>query len=344
MDDSDMDPPIESECKSLDKDLPSSKFDEDFTSYVDLYSLEDVSLDKEDKTYFSKWYTSFSEKFSHYYKEKAKEKNENISPKRCRNLNYHINYLIFQIYQKELDYKNEEDQKLFKSSIESLKKNIKSLFAVSEKINCERDEKDYTSSMNIVKKLDDYCENRDHLRSVIKDKKEKCQDLIDYVNKKYDCFFNNDSCIIDIDAEEKKTFAISDDCTLYNIPKTFSYFECNNYELPYRIQSIPHCPSQYASIFDQIVAPLKYYIEDVPYLNEILNYPKYACLAVFGIVLIPPILCKFSPLRQLRYRKKRKSSRRKNIDSDVNDVLFSYAGYEPQLTENETYHIAYPNV
>ncbi|KMZ76657.1 hypothetical protein PVIIG_05145 [Plasmodium vivax India VII] len=228
MDDSDMDPPIESECKSLDKDLPSSKFDEDFTSYVDLYSLEDVSLDKEDKTYFSK----------------------------C------------------------------------LKKNIKSLFAVSEKINCERDEKDYTSSMNIVKKLDDYCENRDHLRSVIKDKKEKCQDLIDYVNKKYDCFFNNDSCIIDIDAEEKKTFAISDDCTLYNIPKTFSYFECNNYELPYRIQSIPHCPSQYASIFDQIVAPLKYYIEDVPYLNEILNYPQYACLAVFGIVLIPPILCK----------------------------------------------------
>ncbi|KJP88307.1 hypothetical protein AK88_02088 [Plasmodium fragile] len=84
----------------------------------------------------------------------------------------------------------------------------------------------------MVKKLYDYCEKRDHLRSAIDDKKEKYKDLI----------------------------------------------------------YLPH---------------LKYYICDVPYLHEILNYPKYAFLEVI-----------------LR-KKKRKSSSRNNIDMDTNNVLFN---------------------
>ncbi|KJP88308.1 hypothetical protein AK88_02089 [Plasmodium fragile] len=87
--------------------FPSSIFDKDFTSYINLYSLLDVSLDTQDQTYFSKRYINLTEIFSHYYKKKkAKEGNSSISQKCYGNFNYHINYFIFHIYIKRFYYIN----------------------------------------------------------------------------------------------------------------------------------------------------------------------------------------------------------------------------------------------
>ncbi|SBT84025.1 PIR protein [Plasmodium ovale] len=86
------------------------------------------------------------------------------------------------------------------------------------------------SLINIQKryKLGRFCENRDYLKSKCKavqiEKRNidnNCYYLTKYVNKYYDIFLAQESCLPDKNDDPDNPFFISDECSLYDMTKTF---------------------------------------------------------------------------------------------------------------------------
>ncbi|KMZ79444.1 hypothetical protein PVIIG_04120, partial [Plasmodium vivax India VII] len=255
---------------TLNEELPSSIFDDEFSRYIDLSTLESAALENGDID-LGKWIKQFTEKFSEKYKEIFNTRDKNINAKRCRDLNYHVDYVEDLILQLASKGEHGKKFKIPEDYIKTMKQNMESLFNQSSNYNCTRDDKGYVSEMHTRKALDDFCENRDYLYEHIDDSNNNCDRLTTYVKEKYNCFFNENTCILDPNNGNEKPLMINDTCTLYDIPATFSNFKCKEFKIHNMIQSIPHCPKANMSFFDQALEHIYGYVD---YIHDLTSIPK----------------------------------------------------------------------
>ncbi|KMZ98467.1 hypothetical protein PVNG_05244 [Plasmodium vivax North Korean] len=275
-----------SKCKSLDDNLPSSEFDKQFRQSINLDTLENAALYKENKVNIENWLQNFTTQFSHYYNKESVKWHKNIHGKRCRDLNYYVDYIIDLI--SELEFKGNRGKrvKASKTEIDTVKQSMKSLFKHSDKFKCDREEEDYVKRIPIKKDLDDFCENRDYLYGYLDNSNKDCDRLTTYVKEKYDFFFNENTCILDPNNGNEKPLKINDNCTLYDIPKTFSYGHCSNDEMPHRIKSIPHCPAAETFTFGKFLQYISDYMQYIPGISFIQDNLLYVGIGVGGALTL----------------------------------------------------------
>ncbi|SBT57425.1 PIR Superfamily Protein [Plasmodium ovale wallikeri] len=271
---------LEQQCDYNQNDLPSYIFDQEFTKSIELDKLEDVILGDTDVNHIFTWSSNFAEKFSHYYKVKSMKWPIYLHKKRCSDLNYWINYIIDLLQQIKNKYGRRSGNNIPSDFIDQIKEKIKNLFTEPQHFQCKREEHDYTDKITLRKKLSDYCENRDHLFMSPRND-ENCQKLSEFINRKYNCFFNEDTCIIDNYPKENNLLDISPNCSFYNILSTFPYLQCDKYREKYRIQSIPYCPNRH-KIDDDI--SFESPVVGGDYVTELLqNIAFYTCLILLGV-------------------------------------------------------------
>ncbi|SBT02428.1 PIR Superfamily Protein [Plasmodium ovale curtisi] len=271
---------LEQRCDSNDNTLPSSVFDTEFTKSFNLKLIEDVAFGSNSLTDLSAWYEKFTEKFLHYYITESNRWPLYIRKKRCEDLNYWINYIIDLLQQIKKMYGRKRGSHIHIGFIANVKEQIKNLFTEPLHFQCKRDERDYTNEITLRKKLSDYCENRDHLFMTTRNDK-NCEKLSEFINRKYNCFFNEDTCIIDDYPRENNLLDISSNCSFYNILSTFPYLTCDKYREKYRIQSIPYCPNRH-KIDDDI--SFESPVVGGDYVTELLqNIAFYTCLILLGV-------------------------------------------------------------
>ncbi|KMZ96006.1 hypothetical protein PVNG_02855 [Plasmodium vivax North Korean] len=93
---------------------------------------------------------------------------------------------------------------------------------------CKREEDPYkTKPVEIMKKLDDYCEIRDNNRcNILKDKNE-CIKYNSYVNRKKQYFSDEKKKICDTSDCSRNNYTIDANCTLNNMEDTFREINCD---------------------------------------------------------------------------------------------------------------------
>ncbi|CAG9473035.1 unnamed protein product [Plasmodium vivax] len=101
---------------------------------------------------------------------------------------------------------------------------------------CERQYQEINIS-DISKRIDlmSYCMNRDYFKSLLRSsrrsdsyKKEICRSFSEYTNDYYNKLIEGIGCIDNINDNNVHKYEISEDCTLYNIPKTFPKCEAHS--------------------------------------------------------------------------------------------------------------------
>ncbi|SBT58545.1 PIR Superfamily Protein [Plasmodium ovale wallikeri] len=160
--------------------------------------------------------------------------------KRCRYLNYWIH--------KEInDYKSKHEISDVISNEDDFISHVWDKLKQMEHNKCERDTNNFPiEHMKIRKELDDFCTNREIFRHQKKNT-HSCNDFNEWINEKYNKYFSEDNCpkykkIIELYTKEEGIFHISDNCTFYDIPRTFPTFRCNNrYYYAKRIKTISNC-------------------------------------------------------------------------------------------------------
>ncbi|VUZ97226.1 PIR protein [Plasmodium vivax] len=301
-----------SKCNTLNKELPSSLFDDKFRESTDLSTLENAALEN-GFIKIEEWIKKFTEKFSEKYKEIFNAGDNNIHAKRCRDLNYHIDYVTDLILQLASKGQHGKKIRIPVDYIQTVKQAMKSLFNQSSNYSCTRDDKGYVFQMHARKDLDDFCENRDYLLSSISKDSGNCDKLISYVNEKYNCLFNDKTCITDAGIAETKFFHISPNCTLYDIPTTFSYGPCSKDKIPHRIQTIPHCPAEETFTFGKFLQYISDYMQYIPGISFIQENLLYVGIGVGGALTLFFVLYKFSPLGYFYRRRKKKNQEGNNM-------------------------------
>ncbi|SCO68382.1 VIR protein [Plasmodium vivax] len=305
-----------SKCNTLNKGLPSSTFDDKFSESIDLSTLESAALLNEPID-LEEWIKTFTQTFPIKYKEIFNTEDKNIHDKRCRDLNYHLDYIADLILQLASKREHGKKFKIYENYLKTMKQVMESLFDPSSNYSCRRYYKRYVFQMPIRKDLDDFCENRDYLLSSIAKDPGNCDKLISYVNEKYNCSFNDKTCITDAGIPDTKFFHISANCTLYDIPKTFSYGHCSHYKMPHRIKSIPHCPAAQTSTFGNFLQYISDYMQYIPGISFIQDNLLYVGIGVGGVLTLFFIIYKFSPLGYFYRRRKKKNQ-------EISDMMHGY--------------------
>ncbi|SBS90621.1 PIR Superfamily Protein [Plasmodium ovale curtisi] len=270
----------EPECEFTEEKLPSSIFDAEFSKAINISLLEDAYFENKISNIDATWFKNFGTVLVDYYNEKSKKWATDIRHKRCRDLNYYVDYVTDLTIQIAKKIKGKRVDNL-QDDIDSMKKNLNSLFTTHGEFNCLRDESTYKTQMHTKKHLDDFCENRDHLIKCVKNKNVTCDNLNKFISDKYKNFFNEKSCIMDPDTKEKKFYYINEKCSFYDIPKTFSCTDCAEYNTPQKIDSIPYCPNYNIEISEEIEEYEHQYVDSTSLVEKIIEY----------IILLGNFLC-----------------------------------------------------
>lgn len=185
------------------------------------------------------WHEKFKLQFNYYFSSESEKWNAQQQVKRCRDINYYVDIILDYIH--DIDKKK---RKKDKDAITKIKEFIDISFVDLTHFKCERKKSVNINDIYARKKLDDYCENRDYLINNKSKTNASCKKLDKYVYDKYNCFFNYDICMTASASKEVSPFHISNDCTFYDIRRTFPYFYCNDKNSSFhnfRIPEIPVC-------------------------------------------------------------------------------------------------------
>ncbi|SCO73846.1 VIR protein [Plasmodium vivax] len=332
-----MTPSQEPECAKNDKDLPATKFDNEFRECAKLDTLEDAVFSN-GNTDFYKGHKNFMSNLIHCYTKQTLNFDTKLHEKRCRDLNYYVDFAIDLVSKLEIRSIRSTKQ-LREQLVDKIKSDINQLFNATAKLNCSRTVKDYSWETSMRKELDDYCENRDHLVSCISNGSNKCEKLKKLVETNFKKFLSN-KCLISNYENGSNPFDIHENCTLYDIKKTFSYDTCNNFNIQYDIKDIPPCPSEDLSIWDKFLELINPYISYITNISDIPPYVQYICFGVLGIFIFSLILFKCTPLGNACCR--RKSKNRKKYNFDEEEVLYNNSFYgQPMQAPMMPYQIPY---
>ncbi|SBT33118.1 PIR Superfamily Protein [Plasmodium ovale wallikeri] len=326
----------ESICKTIDAGLPATDFNNKLLEAINLDSLEEYALGIKRNLNISDWYTKFRDIFISYFSDNSHNWEKTKKSKRCRDFNYYADYIL------DLVYHIEKKKGYDKGVVDNIKAFIDKSFVSPDHFSCKREKTEYPHERHSRKKLDDFCENRDHLIKEIKESKGECSTLDKYIYVKYNCLVSNESCIPNSKKKEENPLHISDYCTFYDISKTFPYYKCNKNYSPYhnfRISSVPFCPSYMEDAHESY--------ED-EYENEVGNSNIavwdilfYGSFSVLGTFFLFSFLYKFSPIGSwLRTNVIHKYKGRKNIDEYMGNS-FGYDSNFMSVNAEGQHHVSY---
>ncbi|SBS89697.1 PIR Superfamily Protein [Plasmodium ovale curtisi] len=212
-----------SECKD---DLLEDDFDEKWREFTNFPEFSDAALLPGEINNMEKWISTFKGKILTIYNSTTLGDFRHIQDKRCRDLNYYISYVLHYIPKITKHTEDVED------IMDRFERFIKGIFSTwgnigsTTKFKCKRTEKVYTSKMDLIKELDDYCEYKKSFQEKLKN--------YDYITCcKYDTYvrdkkrsFNN-YILRGYMTKEDDDFHIEDKCTLKNSGVTFPNVICN---------------------------------------------------------------------------------------------------------------------
>ncbi|SBS94772.1 PIR protein [Plasmodium ovale] len=211
----------DSECILEEKDLPALEFNRKWKENTKFIEFENAVNLKEKINNMQTWINKFDGQLVQIYDGKSMDISRDMQDKRCRDLNYYINYILHYIPKIT---KNSQD---VKGIIHRFKTFVDAKFKSWINFECERTEKDYTYNMDLIKYLDDYCENKNFFKKKILteyDKKTCCK-YANHVNERKRFFHELISG--NYINTENRDFHIEDNCTLKNVGKTFPNVICN---------------------------------------------------------------------------------------------------------------------
>ncbi|SBS90809.1 PIR Superfamily Protein [Plasmodium ovale curtisi] len=215
-----------SECILGTGDLPAKDFDDKWKNETNFLKFSNAALLSHKMNNMENWITSFKGKLFTIYTDNTLGDLSHIQDKRCRDLNYYINYMLYYIPKITHDTENTADiMDRFQSFVTALFISWKHHIS-PKKFKCARIDKVYTPKMELIKELDDYCENKNAFKKKLeKYDKTICCKYANHVNERKSAFYRYISKgnvqINDAD------FHFYDNCTLKDIGKTFPDIICN---------------------------------------------------------------------------------------------------------------------
>ncbi|SBS92917.1 PIR Superfamily Protein [Plasmodium ovale curtisi] len=205
--------PDDTHCALNEKDLPAEIFDEKWKTDIKFLEFSNPVILNEKIDDMRKWIEHFDSKIFSTYYANTFDNIKHIQDKRCRDLNYYINYVLYNIPKITKNTQNTAD------IIETFQRFINAIFiswgnvGSLAKFKCTRVHKDYTDKMDLIKQLDDYCENKKSFQeklqkydyitcckyaTYVRYKKRSFHDYIlrGYITKNDDDFHIEDNCKI----------------------------------------------------------------------------------------------------------------------------------------------------
>ncbi|SBT74316.1 PIR protein [Plasmodium ovale] len=206
-------------------DLPENAFDEKWKEFTNFSEFSDAALLPGEINNMKKWINTFKEKILTIYNTTTLGDFRHIQDKRCRDLNYYISYVLHyipKITKHTEDVADIMDRfERFVTGIFSTWGNIGS----TTKFKCKRTQKVYTSKMDLIKELDDYCGNKKSFQEKLKNYDYiTCCKYATYVRDKKRSF--NNYILRGYMTKEDGDFHIEHKCTLKNSGVTFPNVTC----------------------------------------------------------------------------------------------------------------------
>ncbi|SBS89171.1 PIR Superfamily Protein [Plasmodium ovale curtisi] len=211
-----------SECTLNENDLPALAFNNKWKENTKFIEFENAANLNKKIDNMQNWIYDFDGQLLSIYKESSTDEFIPIQDKRCRDLNYYLNYVLHYI---PIITKDTENVTLIKERFQNF---VQAIFTGWIKFKCKREQKVYVPIMFLVKELDDYCENKNAFREKILKKYDKatCCKYAKHVNEMKRSFHKYIS--IDQVKKDDASFNIAENCALKNFGKTFPNVICNN--------------------------------------------------------------------------------------------------------------------
>ncbi|SBT82986.1 PIR protein [Plasmodium ovale] len=324
--------------KLIDNNFPASNFDKEFRKDIKYDQLVDYVLGIEDTIDLSKWYENFKLCFHSYFYVKSKEWESREKLKRCRDFNYYMDCVL------DLVLEIEKKKKFNQEIINNIRNFIDETFVDNTHFQCNRKKNIYTHDMHTRKKLDDFCENRDYLINIRKNSDEQCNILDKYVYDKYNCLISYESCMNNSKTKNDNPLHISDDCTFYDIRRTFPYYKCNDGDTSYhnyRISEVPFCHIHVISDEEESF--------EIEHLNE--NKSKkittgdilfYGGFILIGTFLLFSFSYKFTPLGNwIRKNITKIYNKSKYTEETTENLLENQSNYMDINVETKPHNMSY---
>ncbi|SBT57554.1 PIR Superfamily Protein [Plasmodium ovale wallikeri] len=215
----------DSQCILDEKDLPAKVFDEKWKTDIKFLEFSDsINLDRKIDN-MQKWIDNFETQIFSTYDNKTFGVLKHVQDKRCRDLNYYINYVLH--YIPEITNKKENSANIVEkfTNFVSLIFNSWGVTGSLANFKCTREYKNYTHKMFLIKELDDYCENKKSFQEKLQTYSYiTCCKYAKHVNERKG-FFQREISRGQANRNDKD-FHFDDNCTLRNIGLTFSNIVC----------------------------------------------------------------------------------------------------------------------
>ncbi|SBT84957.1 PIR protein [Plasmodium ovale] len=215
------------ECTLNENDLQAKVFDEQWKEATKFSEFSNAALLSRKINNMENWITTFKKKLFTIYQDNTLGDISHIQDKRCRDLNYYINYVLYYIPQINDNIgKTTEIMESFQDFINGIFSFWGSPGSVA-KFKCKHKHRDYTDKIHLIKLLDDYCENRNAFRTKLKEyNKTTCCKYAKHVNEMKRSF--HEYILKKHISKDEDDFHIEENCTLKEFGKTFPNVTCNN--------------------------------------------------------------------------------------------------------------------
>ncbi|SBS92182.1 PIR Superfamily Protein [Plasmodium ovale curtisi] len=218
---------VVSECTLVNADLPAKHFDDKWITATHFLKFSNPVNLKGKIDNMREWIENFDKQILIIYDADSLGDIRDKQDKRCRDLNYYINYVLHYIPEITKDTENvaqiiQEFQTYLNAIFTKWEK-----FSIPKKFDCKREVKEYTSEMDLIKSLDDYCENRNAFKNKLTQyNKIICCKYSKHVNE-MKRFFHKYISSNQLNKDDE-SFNIEENCSLKTFGKTFPNVACNN--------------------------------------------------------------------------------------------------------------------
>ncbi|SBT73159.1 PIR protein [Plasmodium ovale] len=221
---------VVSECTVGEKDLQENIFDEKWREATNFSDFSNAALLPSKIDDMEKWMSTFKTQLLNIYDNNILGDLVRVRDKRCRDLNYYINYMLY--YIPKITKETENSSEIIDSFQRFVKEKFRAweLFSTEEKFKCERVKNEYNFKMDLIKKLDDYCENKKVFKNKLKPYEYvTCCKYATYVLDKKRSFHNLISS--HYLSKQEDGFHINDECTLKKFGETFPNVICKENDM-----------------------------------------------------------------------------------------------------------------
>ncbi|SBT56208.1 PIR Superfamily Protein [Plasmodium ovale wallikeri] len=286
--------------------LPSLEFDKKFQTDVEYENFQDFKKTVTTKIVLNQWIDKFKDKLEEYLNEEIKSLSENLREKRCRDLDYWVRKVGVKI--SDLS----GDPQLF-DSILRFQEHIPAVFKKKRDYKCVRND-DSINNLEVRKKLDDYCENREYIHGLMKTENNKnfCLKYSKYIKENEIFFLNNEKSKCTNEYLKPKHCIINEKCTIENKTITFPEIKCEQYDISHDSED-----------------------------NSMQKKLLLTTPIILGICALFLFLYKYTPLSSLLLNGNLKRKINDFVTEERQDILEDNEEYSPEYTENTESSIGY---